>query len=94
MALAGGQIIMPCGREHLARRQLELWIVPGRLGVRIGLHPGLRARNDLIGRRDLVDEAHLLGRGRLQLIALQQQLQGVRRRHQPRDALRAAAAGE
>ena len=41
-----------------------------------------------------MDEAHLLGRGGADLVALEQHLQGVRRRHQPRDALRAAAAGE
>ena len=39
-----------------------------------------------------MDEAHLLGRGGLQLIAFEQHLQRVRRRHQPRDALRAPAA--
>ncbi len=82
------------GREHLARRKLELRIVPGRLGVRVRLHPSLGERNNLIGRRDLVHEAHLLRRGRAQLLALEQHLQGVRRRHQPRHALRAAAARE
>ena len=35
------------GREHLARRQLELRIVPRRLGVRIGLHPVLGRLHDL-----------------------------------------------
>ena len=84
----------PRRREHLARRQLELRIVPGRLGAGIGLHPVLGALDDLARRSDVVDEAHLLGRGGADLVALEQHLQGVRRRHQPRDALRAAAAGE
>ncbi len=51
-------------------------------------------RNDLIGRRDLVHEAHPLRRGRAKLLALEQHLQRVRRRHQPRHALRAASAGK
>ena len=81
-------------RKDLARRSLELRIVPRRLGVGVRLHPGLGERDDLIGRRDFVHQAHLLRGGGADLIALEQHLQRVRRRHQPRDALRAAAAGE
>ena len=39
-------------------------------------------------------EAHFLRRRRADLIALEQHLQGVRRRQQPSDALRAASARE
>ena len=81
-------------REDLARRGLEFGVVPRRLGVGIGLHPGLGERDDLIGRRDLVHEAHLLRGGGADLFALQQHLQRVRRRHEPRNTLRAAGAGE
>ena len=81
-------------RKNLAGRELELRIVPRRLGVRVRLHPSLGERDDLIGGRDLVHEAHLLRRGRADLIALEQHLQRVRRWHEPRDALRAAGAGK
>ena len=66
----------------------------GAFRARVGLHPGLGERDDLARWRDLVHEAHLLGRGRTDLIALEQHLQRLGRRHQPRHALRAAAAGE
>ena len=79
-------------RKDLARRKLELRVVPRSLGVRVRLHPGLGERDDLIGRRDLVHEAHLLRCRRANLIALEQHLQRVRRRHKPRHALRTAPA--
>ncbi len=66
----------------------------GAFAFGIGLHPGLGEGDDLIRGRDLVHEAHFLGLGRTDLIALEQHLQRVRRRHQPRNALRAARAGE
>ena len=81
-------------RKNLAGRELEFRVVPGRLGVRIRLHPSLGERDDLTGGRDLVHEAHLLRGSRANLIALEQHLQSIRRRHQPRDALRAARAGK
>jgi hypothetical protein len=82
MALAAGQVCMPTGEKTRP------------LGVRIGLHPVFRPLHDLAGRRDVVHEAHRLGGGRPDLVALEQHLQGVAGLHQAADALRAAAAGE
>ena len=81
-------------RIDLAGRKLELRVVPRRLGVRVRLHPGLGERHDLIRGRDLMHEAHLLGLGRADLIALEQHLQRVGRRHQARHTLRSASAGK
>ena len=85
---------MPAGENTLPDGGLNFGSSHGALARRIGLHPILGARDDLSERRDVVDQAHLLRRGGLELVAFEQHLQRVGRRHQPRHALRAAGAGE
>ena len=85
---------MPTGEKTLPDGGLNFGSSQGALAFGLALTQAFARCDDLGRRRDLVDEAHLLGCGGLQLLALEQHLQRVRRRHEPRDPLRAAAAGE
>ena len=75
-------------------RQLESLDVPRRDGLAAVLDPLLRRRDEIGGRHDGADDVGGLGLRERHLVALEQQLQRIRRRHQTRQALRAAATGK
>ncbi len=82
------------GRKNLARRRLPALNIPGRDALAASLDPFLGLGHDFRARREGVDEVLGLGGGRLDLVALEQHLQGVGRRHQSRNAGGAAGAGK
>jgi hypothetical protein len=82
------------GGKDLARGRLPALNIPGRDALAAGLDPFLGLGDNVGARREGVDEVLGLGGRRLDLVALEQHLQRVGRRHQPRHAGRAAGAGK
>ena len=79
----------------VAARPLELGVVPRLLRLGVGRDPGLGLGHQvgLVG-GGVGQQAHLLGLGGRQVVALGAQLQALLDAQQPRQALRAAATGQ
>ena len=75
-------------------RQPEAFGVPRRLAEPPALIHSLAVFDEIAGGHDRVDELHRFGAGEVDLVALEQELQRVGRRHHARDPLRAAGARE
>jgi hypothetical protein len=81
------------GMVRAAAGDFELVLIPGLLAAhRVGFDQLFGFRDDLRGRRDLVDDALRLGRIGVQLLALKHDRSRVHHADQARQALRAAAA--
>ena len=79
-------------RIRIAARDLELRIVPRRLGVRVGFAPGFGLGDQFSRRCEFVHNAVRLGLFGRHAVALQQERRSRLRAHDARQALRAATA--
>ena len=89
------------GERHLAGRgidrsagQPEILLVPWRLGLAARLDPVFGVLHQLSGRHDRIDELHRFGLRQPKLVALEQELERVARRHHAGNPLGSAGAGK